>query len=338
MKGVSVVICCYNSEKRLSPTIKHLAEQNVPDYIMWEVIVVDNNSTDNTAKIVRSLWSGYKISETIRLRVVNENRAGLSHARTRGMTEASFDLICFVDDDNWLNKDYLAIVYEIMTANPCIGVLGGVGVAECEINSPEWFTSVKENYAVGKQSNVSGDISEKRGYVYGAGFVLKREILQKLASINYSSSLTDRRENKLSAGGDSELCYLTRLAGYLIWYDERLTFKHFIPKERLRWEYYKKLIQGFGEARFYLEPYRIILKGGTKNYVGKNIVWLIEFWYSLYYLIQTFIFTPFSKDRKALMADLIYQASYCKMLLIKNYTFDKNLEQIYQLQHHLLNR
>ena len=50
-KGISVIVCCYNSAERLTETIKHLAGQNVPHYIPWELIVVDNASTDNTAEI-----------------------------------------------------------------------------------------------------------------------------------------------------------------------------------------------------------------------------------------------------------------------------------------------
>ena len=54
--GVSVVICCHNSTERLSPTLAHLAAQQVPDGVDWEVLLIDNMSTDGTADMARSLW------------------------------------------------------------------------------------------------------------------------------------------------------------------------------------------------------------------------------------------------------------------------------------------
>ena len=58
MKGISIIICCYNSAKRLHETLKHLALQQVSDTIHWEVILVNNNSTDATTQIALEIWNG----------------------------------------------------------------------------------------------------------------------------------------------------------------------------------------------------------------------------------------------------------------------------------------
>jgi len=54
--GISVVICCYNSASRLPATLQHIAEQSLDSEILWEIIIVDNASTDNTAEIASTYW------------------------------------------------------------------------------------------------------------------------------------------------------------------------------------------------------------------------------------------------------------------------------------------
>lgn len=102
--SVSIVICCHNSAKRLPDTLKHLLIQEVPDNLQWEVIVVDNVSTDNTAQVARSLWPD---DAPAPLQVVSEPEPGLSNARKRGFMEAKYELVSFVDDENWLAPDWV---------------------------------------------------------------------------------------------------------------------------------------------------------------------------------------------------------------------------------------
>jgi glycosyltransferase involved in cell wall biosynthesis len=163
-KGISVIICCYNSASRLPVTLKHLSQQNVDLVIPWEVIVVDNNSSDNTANIALSYWNASKTNTP--LRVIEEKMPGLSFARKAGVQSAKYKLSIFCDDDNWLTHNYLQVAYTIMEKEPKIGILGGQCLARTENDSPAWFKDKKEYYAVGKQNSVTGDISF-RGYVLG---------------------------------------------------------------------------------------------------------------------------------------------------------------------------
>lgn len=82
LTGISIVICCYNSAQRLPLTLVHLAAQKVADNFPWEVIVVNNASTDNTEEAAFSSWD----RESIEMRVVYEPQPGLSYARHRGST------------------------------------------------------------------------------------------------------------------------------------------------------------------------------------------------------------------------------------------------------------
>src|SRR5439155_12302864 len=88
--GISVVVCCYNSAQRLPATLGHLAAQEVHEGLDWEIIVVDNASTDETSRAAHAAWpapptcGGYPGAP---LRVVFEPHAGLSNARQRGLDE-----------------------------------------------------------------------------------------------------------------------------------------------------------------------------------------------------------------------------------------------------------
>ncbi len=277
MQGVSVIICCHNSEKRLPETLRFLALQEVPSYIPWEIIVVDNASTDNTVGKALEAWS--KSQSDVSFKVVKQPKSGLSFAREKGLDTAQFEYCLFCDDDNWLDKNYVRLAYEIMSSNECIGVLGGLGEAICEIEAPHWFENVKHAYAVGPQCSYDGDVTEDRGFVFGAGAVLRRSVFLSLRYKGIQLLLSDRNGKKLSSGGDAEICYLYVLNGYKIFYSSKLKFQHFIPKERLTIEYYKKLTYGFTQARIILSLYKY--KMSCESNLLKKGLWLREFIYSL---------------------------------------------------------
>src|SRR5436853_1166376 len=134
--GVSVVICCHNSTERLSPTLAHLAAQQVPEGLDWEVLLIDNMSTDGTADMARSLWPA---DAGAPLRVVLETQIGTTAARCRGLAEARYEFVTLVDDDNWVCPEWVRIVAEVMQAHPEIGACGGLNEAVCEGEAPPWF-------------------------------------------------------------------------------------------------------------------------------------------------------------------------------------------------------
>ncbi len=253
--GVSIVVCCYNSSQLLPSTLGYIFRQEVPEDIPWEVIIVDNASTDNTSQTAHSIWVNSNC--LCSFKIVKETKPGLSAARLKGYQTAKYEYIVLCDDDNWLHKDFVKNVYNIMNANKDIGVLGGQSKAEFDKVEPEWFKKWQDSFAVGQQSEISGDITNTRGYVWGAAMVVRKEAWKNLLSSGFSSILSDRKGNLLSSGGDTEICYALRNAGWKIWYDPELKFKHYISDRRLNWEYVRKLFRGFGQASPGLDQYLI---------------------------------------------------------------------------------
>jgi glycosyltransferase involved in cell wall biosynthesis len=233
--GVSVVICCYNSESLLPTTIQYIAKQIVPNDIPWEVIIVDNASTDKTIEVAqREVRLNLK---NIPYTIVEQPVKGLTAAREKGLECARYEVVIFCDDDNWLTDRYIDISFKIMINNATIGALGGKGEVMTDGKIPSWFATNEALYAVGSQNNFSGDITETRGWVSGAGFVIRKSAWLLMKKNGYNHLLRGRQ----GRGQDVEMCLAIRLAGYKIWYDDRLTFKHFIPKNRLDWKYFLNL-------------------------------------------------------------------------------------------------
>jgi glycosyltransferase involved in cell wall biosynthesis len=254
--GVSIVICTYNGSQKLPETLRHIALQEIPEEISWELIIVNNSSTDNTAAVATTEWRKYANPGSFT--VITEPKQGLSYARDRGFNEARFDYILLCDDDNWLEKDFIAIARNIMMQNPKIAVLGGLGEPVFEAEPPPWILDNPRMIAVGPQAPASGKVESNK--VSGAGCIIRKSAYSQLKQSGFKGLLSDRKGSELSSGGDYELCYALAVIGYEIWYSDELKFKHFITKERLTWEYCLRYIRESTRCFDVLTSYKMILK------------------------------------------------------------------------------
>jgi glycosyltransferase involved in cell wall biosynthesis len=124
----------------MSGSVSYLRRQEVSPSFPWEVIVVDNASTDGTPDVARQSWPN---DMPALLRMVHEPRPGLSHARNRGFSEAKYEIVSFIDDDNWVCPNWIQLVSGIMSRYPNMGACGGYTEAVCESTPPCWFESYK---------------------------------------------------------------------------------------------------------------------------------------------------------------------------------------------------
>lgn len=253
-KGISVIICCYNSKTRISKTLEALALQDVPKYIPIEILLIDNCSTDGTALFSEELWNS--LGNPFSFRTIQENTPGVAHARRRGIKESFYEYILHCDDDNFLSTSYLKILFELFSQHPEVAAIGGCGELISDIPPPVWFPSVSAGYAIGPQAKTTGYVDA----VYGAGMGMRHSVMDLLYAGGFYCQFSGRVGTlKLVAGEDSEFCFAMRITGHKIWYDERLTFFHYMTNNRLQWEYTRKLFEGFYSADFYLSIYMEIL-------------------------------------------------------------------------------
>jgi glycosyltransferase involved in cell wall biosynthesis len=243
---VSVVICCHNSSARLEPTLKHLAAQTGLSRDRWEVLLVDNASSDPTVAKALRFWQD--LGAPADFRIVAEPRLGLIHARIAGISRARHEILSFVDDDNWVCPDWCATLLDLMTAFPDLGVIGGRGEAAFALGQtvPEWFAALGHGYAVGPQAARSGRIEAPLARFYGAGLTVRRSALQALFASGFSPLCTGRTGTRLAAGEDTELCYALAMKGWRFWYEDNLRFSHFIPPARLEEPYARRMFHGLG--------------------------------------------------------------------------------------------
>ena len=328
-RGVSIVVCCYNSAQRLAPTLAHLAVQQLSKTLKWEVIIIDNASLDNTGDAAYRIWNAVRAAP---LRVISEPRAGLAFARTRGLAEAKYDIVSFVDDDNWVCPEWVQLVWGIMNEAPEIGACGGLSEAVCEIKPPSWFKDNDASYAVGPRGLTRGDITETRGWLWGAGLSIRKSAWQRLVSDGFCPLLIDRQGEKLGAGADSELCLALRLAGWRLWYDPRLRFQHFLPVQRLNWRYLRKLHRGFGASTVGHDPYLLALakmKPASRGHLWREeaILAMKRIYWSKRNLLS---FAPYSPEGNAELLYVERQIGRLSELLRKRAKYDLSVRDVHR--------
>jgi glycosyltransferase involved in cell wall biosynthesis len=284
--GVSIVICTYNGARLLPETLRHLSLLQVRPDVPWEIIIVDNASTDNTALVVREEWGKYQ--SPVPFFLLHQPKPGLTYAREAGYAKAQYGYILLCDDDNWLNPDYVNLAFDLMEKYPKIGALGGHGELVYE-QEPPYFATKLRLFANGRQAPASGKVAHN--VIYGAGCVLRRSAYDRLFEIGFRPLLTDRVASSLSSGGDYEMCFALALTGNDIWYDERLKFKHYMVKERQTWEYYVRYLQESSACFEVLDAYHILVTNGSRSELTFNFHLLKGF---LYY-VREFIFLTCKK-------------------------------------------
>ena len=252
--GVSVVIVTYNGSERLTATLTHLAAQkNI--LFNFEIIIVDNNSSDNTIEKAQQIWQ--ELNSPYTLHIVSEKQPGTMFARKRGINEAKYRYMLYCDDDNWLCEDYVSIAYSVICNNNQIAAVGGKGIITYDknFNIPSWMKNYENNFGTGAQGKIDGDTTNDKGCLYTAGTILDLKWLNQLYTLGFESILKGRDGKTLVAGEDTELTYALKLIGGKLYYSSQMTFKHYMPSERINWKYLKKLWFGFGLADIIISPY-----------------------------------------------------------------------------------
>jgi glycosyltransferase involved in cell wall biosynthesis len=246
---LSVLICTYNRAKLLEQTLEGIASQTIPPATQWEVIVVDNNCTDDTADVVAAYCRDSRIPA---LRLVRESRQGIAHARRRAFIESRGNLLVCADDDCILAPHWIEHALQFLNERPHAGYVGGRNVLVWE-RPPEFPADL---YAESLARQDLGDqvirMPSGRACLVGAGFAARREAI--LASRWLEDGvLIGRCGERLGAGEDAEIFFRIRNAGWECWYSPRLVLSHLIPQSRTTLNYLRRLNRGFGEAEPFLQ-------------------------------------------------------------------------------------
>ncbi len=118
---ISVVVPTFNRGFQIETLLDHFKRVDVPDGISWEIIVVDNNSGDDSAEIIQS-WIALN---SLPVRYVFEPRQGVSFARNTGWRESTGDVIAYIDDDCYPDRAWIKAIAEEFNGDPQVSFLGG---------------------------------------------------------------------------------------------------------------------------------------------------------------------------------------------------------------------
>ena len=254
LQGVSLVIATYNGKKRLKETLRHIAKQKEVNFEL-EVLLVDNKSTDGTALYAYEIWNEY--GNPFEFRVILEMKPGTMFAREKGIEESKYRYILYCDDDNWLCQNYVYQAFKVITSDNSIAAVGGKGIMAYEDNfePPKWIGSYERNFGTSPQGKQDGDTTFDKGCLYTAGTILDKIWLDKLYTSGFISSLKGRIGKSLLGGEDTELTYALKLIGGKLYYSSKMSFKHYMPSNRINWDYLKRLWRSFGYSNFIISPY-----------------------------------------------------------------------------------
>jgi len=272
---VSVVLATYNRSARLRVTLESLASLVCRPDLRWELLIVDNNSTDSTRKVIEEFaeCAGFLV------RYIFEMRQGRSRALNTGIAEAKGEIIAFTDDDVLVHCDWLTNLRRTFDENGCAAVAGRV-LPQWNHAKPDWL-EMDGQYAV-----VNFDLGDEQKEIkippLGANSAFRRDVFARYGLFRLDLGVTGS-EHSVTCD-DTEFGLRLIRAGEKIVYSPSAIIYHPVDPERttkryfLSWYYYngvsltrtfglpKEGIYWFGVPRWL---YREFLTHGAK--------WLLTF-------------------------------------------------------------
>ena len=243
----TVAIPTYNGESRLPELLERLQNQLHTENLSWEIIVVDNNSTDNTAKVVQKIQQNWHFPYP--LNYCFEARQGAAYARKKAVAEAKGRFIGFLDDDNYPISNWVAAAYDFGEKYPKAGAYGSQIHPDWEVEPPENFQRIAPFLAITERGNLPLLYEAGKNLLPPtAGLVVRKQAW--LENVPDKSILIGRVQGNMLAGEDLEMLSHIQKSGWEIWYNPEMEISHKIPKFRLQKDYLIQLFRGIGLSRY----------------------------------------------------------------------------------------
>ena len=244
---VTVIICTRNRADQLRRTLESAAAMEIPEHVSWELLVVDNGSTDHTPEVVESFTGRLPV------RRVSEPNAGLSNARNRGVAEAKGDYICWTDDDVLIDPNWLAAYARAFVRHPEAAYFGGPIELVLEGSTPSWLQDNRELFGPILAERRFGDVPLRLDVAadiipYGANYAIRaREQRGHRYDPKLGVSPTQRR-----VGEETTVLAAIDEAGCTGWWVPDARVLHIIPEERQTLSYLSEYRRAAGETNAYL--------------------------------------------------------------------------------------
>lgn len=243
---VSIIIPTRNRAELLGKAVCSFQRQTFPEEL-YEIIVVDNASSDSTKKLVEKMASDTRVP----IHYILEERIGLHYARHTGARHARGEILLYGDDDivasqDWVEQIYLCYLKEDAAA------AGGRITGRWEAEIPEWFRDFGEQ---GSSILSLLDLGEgmfplSNGQsLYGCNFSIRKSVLFRVGGFNPDGFPKDRLIYR--GDGESGLIKKLKKRGYRLYYNSYATVEHVISINRLNRGYFKQRYYREGISRSY---------------------------------------------------------------------------------------
>jgi glucosyl-dolichyl phosphate glucuronosyltransferase len=228
---LSVVICTWNNSRRLAVTLEAVSHCVIPDGLAWEVVLVNNNSTDGTAAAARAF------ADRLPLVYVEEPRQGLSRAKNAGLGAASGRLVVFADDDVTPCAGWLEAYWGAYRRRPEGFHFGGPLTCEREADTLDaellrLASPTLDGLDYGPDERLLGDLE----YFVGGNWACPAEALRRAGPFDVRLGL-DASLGRRRSGEDNDLLYRLRRLGVAPWYLPQARAVHFMPREKCSLQY-----------------------------------------------------------------------------------------------------
>lgn len=192
---ISVAVCTYNRADVLPKCLESLANQTV-DKELFEVLIIDNNSTDGTKEITTDFCK-----ENLNFRYIFEEKQGLSQARNRAIDEAKGKYIAYIDDDAIADKDWIEKILTVIQNDKDIAVFGGKILPWYNTKKPKWFQDEFGTHSWGNK-HLQLNLQNYPFGLSGSNMIFKKDILVKYNGFPAEYGMTG---NKIAFGEESLL-------------------------------------------------------------------------------------------------------------------------------------
>ena len=223
---LSLVLCTWNNCRRLAVTLDALAHCAIPDGLRWELVLVDNNCTDDTERVAASF------SDRVPLLYVREPRQGLSRARNAGLGAASGEFVLFTDDDVRPCSAWIATYWECYRSRPTGFLFGGPIDSEFEGARPdEELLSAAPPSVAGLDYGVEERVIADESPFVSANWGCPREILLRLGGFDVEKGL-DPSCGRVRGGEETDLMQRLSQRGWRALYLPQARLAHFVPASK----------------------------------------------------------------------------------------------------------
>ncbi len=240
---ISAIVCTHNGQKVLKKAIQSLVNQTL-DKRDYEILVVDNASTDKTREIVK------QFENEENLRYIFEPKIGLSHARNTAWQQAQGEFIAYLDDDAIACPKWLEQILDTFRTVPEAGAVGGKVVPIWEVDPPSWINDFMKRFLSVVNWSESPIVLDDYRYLVGANIAFPRKTLEKFSG--FPTNL-GRKGKSLISNEEIELINKIKNDGLIVFYHPEISVKHLVPASRLNSKWFRKrwFTQGISNAILY---------------------------------------------------------------------------------------